>query len=119
MKPRKVALYGRNMVLSTIGACLQKNQAFQVEQIEVDLSEIFDKAPLPDVVLFDIETAQSHFVLSLIHDYPAIIFIGVDLRRNQMLVLSGESSRLLTIEDLVTVIEKRPFQKDLQMMNNL
>jgi len=52
-------------------------------------------------------------------DYPEIIFIGIDLRRNQMLVLSGESSRLLTIEDLVTMIEKRHFHKDPQMMNNL
>jgi len=112
VKPRKVTLYGRSMVLSTIGACLQKNPAFQVEQIEGDLSEIFDKPPLPDVVLFEIETAQSHFVLTLMHDYPAIIFIGIDLRRNQMVVLSGESSRLLTIEDLVTVIEKKPFHID-------
>jgi hypothetical protein len=119
VKPRKVALYGLNMVLSTIGACLEKNPAFQVEQFGGDLLEFVGKDNPPDMILFDFETAQSHFILTLMRDYPEIIFIGIDLRRNQMLVLSGESSRLLTIEDLVTMIEKRHFHKDPQMMNNL
>lgn len=41
------------------------------------------------------------------------MFIGVDLANNKMLVLSVDSSRLLTIEDLVQAIEKRPFPSDL------
>ena len=36
-----------------------------------------------------------------------------------MLVLSSASSRLLTIDDLVTVIEKRPFPKGLPIMSDL
>ena len=112
MKKRTVALYSPNTVLSTIGACLQKNTVFQVEQIDGP-SEIIGKVSPPDVILFDFETAQPHFFLSMMRDHPTTMFIGVDLANNKMLVLSVDSSRQLTIEDLVQAIEKRPFSSDL------
>ena len=111
MKKRTVALYGRNLVLSTIGACLQQKPEFRVVRIKGPLSDYLKKmgAARPEVILFDLATAKAHFAVSLMHHHPEIKLVGVDLTRNKMLVLSGESSRLLTIEDLVTVIEKRSF----------
>ncbi|MBI5594114.1 MAG: response regulator transcription factor [Deltaproteobacteria bacterium] len=115
MKKRTVALYGRNLVLSTIGACLQQKQEFRVVQIEGSLEDYLNKmgTARPEVILFDLAMAKAHFAVSLMHHHPEIKLVGVDLTTHKMLVLSGESSRLLTIEDLVTVIEKRPFPKEI------
>ena len=119
MKKRTVALYGRNLVLSTIGACLQQKPEFRVVRIEGSLADFLKKmgAARSEVILFDLATEQAHFAVSLMHHHPEIKLVGVDLMCNKMLVLSGEPSRLLTIEDLVTVIEQKPFSKDFCLIN--
>ena len=106
-KKRTVALYGSNLVMSTIGASLKEKPEFQVQQIQGLLPDFIDKleAPPPDVILFDLAAAQPHFAIPLLRNHPTIMLIGVDLRSNQMLVLFGEQSRLLTADDLVHVIE--------------
>ncbi len=106
-KKRTVALYGSNLVMSIIGATLQEKPEFQVQQIQGSLPNIIDKleVPPPDVVLFDLATAQPHFAIPLLRNHPTIMLIGIDLESNKMLVLFGEQSRLLTADDLVQVIE--------------
>jgi len=109
-----VALYGTNLVMSTIGASLQENPEFQVQQIEGTPREIMDKletAP-PDVILFDLAAAQPDFVISLLRKHPTVMIIGVDLTSNNMIVLSGEHSRLLTTEDLVQAIKRCGLKED-------
>jgi hypothetical protein len=103
---RTVALYGGNLVMSTIGASLQQRPEFQVQRIEGLVSEILaklDAAP-PDVILFDLAAVMPDFAIPLLHTHPTIMLIGIDLVTNKMLVLSCEESRLLTADDLVKVI---------------
>ncbi len=104
---RTVALYGSNLVMSTIGASLQEKPEIQVQQIQGLLPDIIDEleAPPPDAILFDLAEGQPHFAIPLLRDHPTIMLIGVDVRSNTMLVLFGEQSRLLTADDLVQVIE--------------
>ena len=106
-KKRTVALYGNNLVMSTIGASLQEKPEFQVQQIQGLFPDFIDKleAPPPDVILFDLAAAQPHFAVPLLRNHPTIMLIGVDLKGNTMLVLFGEQSRLLTADDLVQVID--------------
>ncbi len=104
---RTVALYGSNLVMSTIGASLLERPEFDVQQIQGLLPDFIDKlaAPPPDVILFDLAAAQPHFAVPLLRSHPTIMLIGVDVKSNKMLVLLGEQSRLLTADDLVKVIE--------------
>ncbi len=96
--------------MSTIGASLREKQEFLVQHIQGLLPDFIDKleAPPPDVILFDLAAAQPHFAIPLLRNHPKIMLIGVDMRGNKMLVLSGEQSRLLTTDDLVEVIEGGP-----------
>ncbi len=107
MKTRTVVLYGGNLVMSTIGASLQKRPEFQVQEIKGLLANIIDKleAAPPDAILFDLDAAQPDFAIPLLRNHPTIMLIGVDVKSNKMLVLLGEQSRLLTADDLVKVIE--------------
>jgi hypothetical protein len=103
---RTVALYGDNLVMSTIGASLQQKPEFQVQRIEGLFSESTSElvATPPDVILFDLAGAKPDFAIPLLHKYPAITLVGVDLARNKMVVLSCEHSRLMTADDLMKVI---------------
>lgn len=106
MKKRRVALCGDNLVLSVIGACLQKDPAFQVQKIQ-DMSQVSGNAKLPDVILFEFHTVKPDSVLTLMRDYPTVMLLGVDLTKSQMVVLTGSSFRLLTIDDLIKAINKK------------
>lgn len=107
MKIRTVALYGENLVMSTIGASLQKRPEFQVQQINRYLPDVLDRlaTDLPDAILFDLAAGQPDFAINLMRKHPMVMLIGVDLLGNQMLVLSGEQLQLLTADDLAQVME--------------
>jgi hypothetical protein len=106
-KPRVVAIYGSNLVMSAIGTSLRGDERFQVHHFDQGLP---DKSGMPDgskphVILFDLATAPADLALSLLQKHPMLTMIGVDIRNNKMLVLSGEQSRLLTAEDLIAAID--------------
>ena len=107
---RRIALYGSNLAMSIIRVSLQEKAEFQVQQIQGLLPDIFDKlkAPPPDVILFDLAAAHPDFAVPLLRNHPSIMLIGVDLKNNNMLVLFGGKSRLLTTDDLMQVIERGP-----------
>jgi len=114
MKIRTVALYGGNLVMSSIGASLQKRPEFQVKQIKRCLPDVLDRleADLPDAILFDLAAGQPDFAINLMRKHPTVMLIGVDLLDNQMLVLSGQQSRLLTADDLAQVMEGSTYNRN-------
>ena len=107
---RKVGIYGSRLIISAIGASLQQNPALDVQVFEEPLAGSFGEPgqARPDVIVFDIAGAPPKFAIPLMKAYPAIVLIGVDLARNEMLVLSGRQYPLLTAEDLVGAIQTGP-----------
>lgn len=105
MKQQTIALYGHNLVLSIVGACLQQKPEFRIICIEGVPADYLKKmdAAYPQVVLFDL-TLDTHFAALLAWDYPEIIPIGIDLTRHKIWLPSGKLLHLFTIEDLVTAI---------------
>ena len=106
---RKVVLYGRDLVVSSIGANLQDRERFQLAQIDPLLPDALHRldAVHPDVVLFDLTLARSDFSTTVLSRIPGLLLIGIDLQNNTMLTISGETSRLLTRDDLVRMIATR------------
>ena len=111
-KVRKVVLYGNDLVVSTVGANLQGWVGFQISQIDPLLPDALERldAASADVVLFDLAGAQPDFTVAVLRKHPGLLLIGVDLKTDKMLVMSGEESRLLTTEDLVQMMETGRFR---------
>jgi hypothetical protein len=105
-KSRKVVLYGSDLVVSSIGTHLQDRKRFQLVQIDLPLPDALHliKAACPDLVLFDLTLVQSDFSTTVLRQNPGLLLIGIDLKNDKMLILSGEESRLLTTNDLFYVI---------------
>jgi hypothetical protein len=99
---RTVALYGDSVVLSSIAASLERCAGLWVVRSESvgDLK--------PDVAIFDLAAGQPDIALALWKAQPNLMVIGVDLSADKALVLSGKESLVLTLEDLVNVIEGHP-----------
>jgi hypothetical protein len=106
-KTRRVVLYGSDLVVSTVGATLRGRVGFEMVQIDPLLPGALQtlEAARPDVILFDLAGAQPDFSIAVLRKNPGLLLIGVDLKTDKVLVMSGEESRLLTTDDLVHIIE--------------
>lgn len=106
-KAISVAVYGNNVVMSSLCAGLQKRSDLEVRRLDKDMLCDDAEGPdvgLPDVILFDLAAGQPDFAIPAMQRNPAMLLIGVDLTSHRMLVLSGEQSRLTTADDLMQVI---------------
>ena len=102
-----MVLYGNSLALSGVGASLEARPGLRVVRVDTpDTSAEALRELEPDVVVFDLATARPDVVELWRHDRP-VLPIGVDLLKHQAVVFSGKSSRALTTDDLVRVIESR------------
>jgi hypothetical protein len=101
-----VAVCGCNLMMSAIGAILQKRPDLQMQQLQkwpMEGMEILNTAP-PEVILFDLAVALPDFTLSILQNNPQTKLVGIDMAGHQMLVISGVQSRLRTVDDLVELL---------------
>jgi hypothetical protein len=99
---RTVALYGNSLALASIAAALKGRPGLRVLPAQ-QLGTI-----QPDVAVFDLAAADPVFATALRKAQPGLLCIGVDLAAGQALVLYGQSSRMLTADDLVETLETHP-----------
>lgn len=104
---RNIILYGNSLAVSSVGACLREREGLRVLPVGTgSLKEALSpNEPRPDVLVFDLSTTQPGFAVELLRSKPGILLIGVDLSNGKALVLSSKTSRVLTTDDLVHVIE--------------
>jgi hypothetical protein len=102
-----VVLYGNSLVLSSIGASLDGRpnvQVFALDATQPGAAERLN-ALGADVVVFDLATTPPQLAITLCKANPGRLLIAVDFTAGQALLLSSESSPLLTTDDLVHVID--------------
>ena len=115
---KTVVLFGSSLAVSSIGASLQDRAGLRVLAVESEASTAGVRgaaqrlaALRPDVVLFDLAAAPSDFAIALWRAQPGTLLIGMDLLTGRALVLSGQSARAHTTEDLLQVIQGRELQQ--------
>jgi hypothetical protein len=103
---RTVVVYGNSLALSGIAAKLEGQPYLCVQQIKATDSNLPRQAELlkPDVLIFDLATAQPQDALALLKDYPRLLLLGIDLGSDRMFLWGGRPTRALTLEDLLQVI---------------
>ncbi len=104
---RTVVLYGNSLVVSSVGASLQGRAGLRVLPLDAALPDAAGQlsALQPDVIIFDLATTLPNDAIRLWKALPALLLIGVDLAKGTALVLSGQTARALTTDDLLHVIE--------------
>jgi hypothetical protein len=103
----QVVLYGNSLALSGVGASLEGQPGLRLVRVDAKDASAGALGDLdPDVVVFDLATARPDVVELWRRDRP-ILPIGVDLLKHQVVVFSGKSTRALTTDDLLRVIESR------------
>jgi hypothetical protein len=107
MDRRRVVLYGRSVILGTLGASLDAYPDLEVVSISPPFPSAQELSSLaPDVILFDMETPRPEAAFALLGTCPGLLLIGVDPSTNQVLVWSGRQFRELSTQDLVRVMRE-------------
>ncbi len=113
-KPRTVGVYGNSLFIAGIEASLQAQSGLEVSRIATaspDSTESLAQG-CPDVIVFDLASAQPPVSISFLAEHPRLTLIGLDLKSNSVLVLSGKYSRVLTTNHLLRLILDEPAEAD-------
>jgi len=103
----RLVLYGNSMFLAGIKAELERLTSLELITVEVGCP---DAATLilsckPRVVLFDLAAQDSGLAVTLLRERPGLLLIGVDPSRDEMLLLSSRPRQVLSVADLVEVMQ--------------
>jgi len=104
---RVIALCGESLLMDGIEASLQDREG--VEAVLLDTSQpgadqVLDKLN-PDIIVFDLTPSQLSCIFTYLRTHTDVVLIGLDIGCDLALILSGEWRRLLTVGDLMQVIE--------------
>jgi len=106
MGMRRVALCTDSVAVSSIGASLEHLTGVEVLRIDLrskDAARRLDHL-CPDVAIIDLCALRPESI-ALLRRFPDLLLIGVDLARDELVVLSGTPACPLTMGNLVQVIE--------------
>jgi len=105
-KRQRVLLYGKSLILGTVGASLRQYPRLEIVSLTSPLPAAQELGALaPDVIIFDVEAAHPESALSLLETRPSLLLIGIGPSSDQMLLWSGRQSQALAMQDLVEIIQ--------------
>lgn len=108
MPRQRLVLYGRSVILGTVGASLQHCPTVEVIPLSPPLPAPRDLVALaPDIVIFDVEATPPLTAFPLLEAFPNLLLIGVNPSTDKVLLWSGAQMRAVSAQDLIDVIDRR------------
>lgn len=105
MEKKRVILYGRSVILGTVGASLQQYPDLEVISLSLPLPDVQELGALaPDVIIFDLQAPHPDLAISLLDASPRLTLIGIDPSSDRMFLWFGRHLNVLSTQDLVQAI---------------
>ncbi len=110
MQTKKVLLCGSSLFITGLQASLDAVAGLDLRRVQAqpDLLQKRLCEEAPDVLILELGTLPGDFSLTLLKEFPHLTLLGLDPESDRLLVLSGQSRRALTADDLLQVIESQP-----------
>jgi hypothetical protein len=107
IKRRRVILYGKSVILGTVGASLACYPDLEIVALSPPLPDVEAlEALAPDVVLFDFDLGQPEPIFTLLKDHPNLLLVGVNPENEQVKLWSSAKGAVVTVDDLFQLISK-------------
>ena len=103
---RRAVLFGNTIFLAGLAVQYANHPGLEIMMIDTGQPNAEQQldACSPDVVVFDLTASQLIGTFHLVKMNPGLVLLGVDATSDQVLVLSGHMSSVLTTDDLLKVI---------------
>lgn len=111
---RRIFLYGRSVILASVGASLQRDGRFEVIHVpralpgETEFAALSPDGALAGALLFDVTNGYPEVAASLHEASPGLIIVGLSPDGNVVWLWSGHEYRELTTKDLTELIAAGP-----------
>jgi uncharacterized integral membrane protein len=108
--PRSVVIYGNTLALAGIAIALKRQPTWKVITLEIEEADLAQqlKAHSPDVIIFDQSQADAQTILACAEQRHDLLAIGIEANSDCMVLWSGHSNHVLTIQDLTQAIDALP-----------
>jgi len=106
---KSVVIFGRSLNLAGINACLQQDEGLDVLQIDPSDPDarLRLEALTPEVILFDLSDPPNDIDMVLLRNKPGLLLIGVDPSSDEVLILKGQCSSVMTAGELSQLISNQ------------
>ena len=106
MEKKRVVLYGKSVILGSVGASLRRQPDLEIIPLSSMCPTVQElEAHMPDVILFDPQAARPEAAFALLETRPGLLLIGIDPSNNQVRLWSGQQLSELSTQDLVKIIQ--------------
>ncbi len=106
---KKVLIYGRSLNLEGIGVSLKLDGNLDVIVIEPGEQNSLEDLK-PEVVLFDLAEPPEELNLALLRKQPGVLLIGVEPCSDEVLVLTGKRSKVVSVSELANLVSAQAIQ---------
>ncbi len=116
MEKTRVLLFGKSIILGTVGTSLQHYPDLDVICLSPPLPDAQGLGALaPDVIIFDLQAHHPALASSLLDACPHLILIGIDPSGDQATLWFGEHLNILSTQELVrSIVNHLPDTPDRQ-----
>ena len=105
MSPRHVLLYGSSLLLSGVGAGLDRSADLRVSRVTGwDQASQSLAERVPDVIIFDLPNSDDSRLFQLLVDNPHVLMIALDTECNRAVLVSGRKAESLTVDQITEII---------------
>ncbi len=104
---KRVLLCGHSLFISSIQACLEDEPELTLQQVDPKLDDIRERILdwQPEVMILETGLLLSAFSLQLLHSFPRLKIIGLDIEDNQLMIFSGQATCEPRPEDLLHEVQ--------------
>lgn len=105
-RKKRVLIFGKSLNLAGLAACLKADANLDVHFIDpyqLSTREVMEKF-YPEAIIYDLNDPPRDLELVLLADRPGTQLIGVDPSSDDVLVLTGKRSRVVTANELVSLV---------------
>jgi hypothetical protein len=103
---RSVLFYGRSLLLAGVAASLEPCAGLRVLQAATWAeADRLLAAEAPDALIFDLNGDRESHVLPLLLTNPELLMIGLDAECDRAMLVSGQETRSLTLDQLRAMVE--------------
>ena len=101
----RVILYGRSIILGTVGASLAPHPDLEILSLSPPLPDVEALEELaPDVILFDDALGRPKSLFALLRNHPKLLLVGINPENEQVKLWSSAEGKVLTADDLLQLI---------------
>ena len=118
-KRLRVILYGKSIILGTVGASLALHSDLEIVDLPAPLPGVEELAALaPDVILFDVDTGRPNALFTLLKNCPDLLLVGINPEDGQVRLWSSSQGEVVTADDLFQLISRANVEQKFKEKNH-